>query len=105
MREVPESDRLELVFLSHLRRLPDEATYISDEIVEEGLTGPALRNLSTENVLFRPGEEHRHNFGRGGAGFGHVMLLNITKLIRPVSIGPGHYAEWFGRHAAAARDS
>lgn len=89
LREVPDSDGLELVFLSHLRRIPDETTYISNQIVEESLPGDALRKLSTKDVVFAPGEEHRHNFGRGGEGFGHVMLLNITKLIRPVSIGPG----------------
>ena len=89
LREVPESDGLELVYLSHLRRIPEESTYISNEIVEQALDGDALTALSTIGVLLRPGEEHRHNFGRHGEGFGHVMLLDITKLIRPVSIGPG----------------
>lgn len=89
LRKVPESDDLELVYLSHLRRVPDESTYVSNEIVEESLTGDILTRLSTDTVLLRPGEEHRHNFGRGGEGFGHVMLLDIDKLVRPVSIGPG----------------
>jgi len=89
LREVPESDDLDLVYLSHLRRIPDEQTYISNSIVEQGLTDDTFQRLSDGNVLFRPGEEHRHNFGRGGEGFGHVMLLDIAKLIRPVSIGPG----------------
>ncbi|HIE98238.1 MAG: CehA/McbA family metallohydrolase [Fuerstiella sp.] len=89
LREVPESDGLELVYLSHLRRIPDEETYVSNGIVEQGLTGDTFSKLSDGKVLFRPGEEHRHNFGRGGEGFGHVMLLDIVKLIRPVSIGPG----------------
>lgn len=89
LREVPESDDLELVYLSHLRRLPDESKYISNEIVEEAWTKNTLRRLSTKSVLLRPGEEHRHNFGRGGEGFGHVMLLDINRLVRPVSIGPG----------------
>ena len=89
LREVPESDGLELVYLSHLRRIPDEETYVSNGIVEQGLTDDTFHKLSDGNVLFRPGEEHRHNFGRGGEGFGHVMLLDIAKLIRPVSIGPG----------------
>ena len=89
LREVPESDGLELVYLSHLRRIPDEESYISNGIVEQGLTDDTFSKLSDGNVLFRPGEEHRHNFGRGDEGFGHVMLLDIAKLIRPVSIGPG----------------
>ncbi len=89
LRLVPQSDDLELVFLSHLRRIPDEQTYISNLIVENSLPGGDLARLSQTGVLFRPGEEHRHNFGRGAEGFGHVMLLDIAKLIRPVSIGPG----------------
>ena len=89
LREVPESDGLELVYLSHLRRIPDESTYISNEIVDQHLVDDVLDSLSDPRVILRPGEEHRHNFGRGGEGFGHVMLLDIAKLIRPVSIGPG----------------
>lgn len=89
LREVPESDGLELVYLSHLRRIPDEIKYISNEIVEQHFSDDVLKTLSGKGVILRPGEEHRHNFGRGGEGFGHVMLLDISKLIRPVSIGPG----------------
>jgi hypothetical protein len=40
-------------------------------------------------VLFNNGEEHRHNFEAFGQGYGHVMLLNINRLVKPVSIGPG----------------
>lgn len=89
LREVPKGDGLDLVFLSHLRRIPDERHYISNKIVEGSLPGGELKRLSEHGVLFSPGEEHRHNFGRGGEGYGHVMLLDIVKLIRPVSIGPG----------------
>ena len=89
LHEVPEADGLELVYLSHLRRIPDETKYISNEIVEQHLSETLLSRISHQNVILRPGEEHRHNFGRGGEGFGHVMLLDIAKLIRPVSIGPG----------------
>ena len=81
---VPEADNLDLVFLSHLRRLPDERDYISNQF-----TDADLQRLSQQRVLFGNGEEHRHNFGRGGEGYGHVMLLDLIKLIRPVSIGPG----------------
>ena len=81
---VPEADNLDLVFLSHLRRLPDERDYISNQF-----TDADLQRLSQQRVLFGNGEEHRHNFGIGGEGYGHVMLLDLIKLIRPVSIGPG----------------
>ena len=91
LRLVPRADGLDLVFLSHLRRLPDERTYISNPIVEDDLAsgGGALGRLSQHGVLFANGEEHRHNFTKGGEGYGHVMLLDLLKLIRPVSIGPG----------------
>lgn len=89
LRLVPDSDDLSLVYLSHLRRIPDESTYISNSIVEDEWDTNALQQLSSGRVLLRPGEEHRHNFGGGGEGFGHVMLLEIPQLIRPVSIGPG----------------
>lgn len=89
LRVVPQCDDLDLVFLSHLRRIPDERTYISNRIVEESFAGGSLKRLSRHGALYINGEEHRHNFGRGGEGFGHVMLLDLQKLIRPVSIGPG----------------
>jgi len=86
---VPRADNLDLVYLSYLRRLPDERNYISNEIVFNSFTGGDLKRLSQQEVLFTNGEEHRHNFGRGGEGYGHVMLLDLVKLILPVSIGPG----------------
>lgn len=86
---VPQCDDLDLVFLSHLRRIPDERDYITNQIVEDSFTGGSLKRLSQHGALYSNGQEHRHNFGRGGEGFGHVMLLDIHKLIRPVSIGPG----------------
>jgi hypothetical protein len=89
LRVVSQSDRLDVVFLSHLRRIPDERDYISNEIVEESFTGDALTRLSQEGVRFAPGLEHRHNFGRGDQGYGHVMFLDLQRLIHPVSIGPG----------------
>jgi hypothetical protein len=84
LRVVPKADGLDLVFLSILRRIPDERDYISNTFTEGD-----LGRLSQGGVLFGNGEEHRHNFGPGGEGFGHVMLLNILKRIEPVSIGPG----------------
>jgi hypothetical protein len=91
LRLVPQADGLDLVFLSHLRRLPDEKDYISNRIVETSLAGGGgeLRRLSQHGTLFANGEEHRHNFSAYGEGYGHVMLLDLLQLIRPVSIGPG----------------
>ncbi|MGE3780666.1 MAG: CehA/McbA family metallohydrolase [Pirellulaceae bacterium] len=86
---VPRTDGLDVVFLSHLRRIPDERDYISNQIVENSFTGGELQRLSQGGVTFGNGEEHRHNFGRGSEGYGHVMLLDLPHLIQPVSIGPG----------------
>ena len=89
LRTVPRADGLDLVFVSHLRRLPDERHYITNEIVENSFQGGALKRLSQGPTRFGNGQEHRHNFGAYGEGYGHVMLLDLRKLIRPVSIGPG----------------
>ena len=89
LRTVPRADGLDLVFVSHLRRLPDERHYITNEIVENSFQGGALKRLSQGPVRFGNGQEHRHNFGAYGEGYGHVMLLNLQQLVRPVSIGPG----------------
>jgi hypothetical protein len=84
LRVVSGADDLDLVFLSHLRRTPDDTQYISN-----ALTSADLARLSRGGALFGNGEEHRHNFGRNGEGYGHVMFLDILKLIEPVSVGPG----------------
>jgi hypothetical protein len=84
LREVPRADGLELVFLSYLERADDDKTYVSNRYTDED-----LRELSKTGVLFGNGEEHRHNFKPYEEGYGHVMFLEIKKLIRPVSIGPG----------------
>ena len=83
LREVPLGDGLDLLFVSYLRRMPDEARYTTN-----GFTRSDLARLSGDGIEFGWGQEHRHNFGRGEQGYGHVMLLNLIKLIRPVSIGP-----------------
>ena len=84
LRLVSQTDACDILYVSNLRRLPDEKDYISNEYDPQSLAA-----LSGDGVLLTHGEEHRHNFGRGGEGYGHVMLLDIIKLIRPVSIGPG----------------
>jgi hypothetical protein len=93
LRLVPRSDNLDLVYLSFLRRVPDERNYVSNPIVENSFTGGDLARLSESGVLFANGEEHRHNFGRYGEGYGHVMFLDLQRLIRPVSLGPGLMGE------------
>ncbi len=90
---VPQSDAIDLVYLSYLRRIPDERTYISNQIVADSFAGGSLKRLSQHGILFDNGEEHRHNFGRGDQGYGHVMLLNLQRLIQPVSLGPGIMGE------------
>jgi len=84
LRSISRADGLELVFVSYLRRAKAERNYISNTYTEH-----QLQQLSGDGVTFSYGEEHRHNFGAGGEGYGHVMFLNIKELIRPVSIGPG----------------
>jgi hypothetical protein len=84
LRLVPQADALDLVFVSLLRRIPDERDYITNTLTEAD-----FGRLSQGSIKFGNGQEHRHNFGPGGEGFGHVMLLDILKQIEPVSIGPG----------------
>lgn len=81
---VPQTDGLDVVFVSYLRRAIEERDYTTNV-----LTTADLARLSTPRVRLGNGEEHRHNFGAGGQGYGHVMFLNIQQLIQPVSIGPG----------------
>jgi hypothetical protein len=84
LREIPRADDLDVLFISYLERAIADKDYITNryplgDLKEFGWTG----------VLVNNGQEHRHNFGDQGEGFGHVMLLNIRTLIQPVSIGPG----------------
>lgn len=85
LMEIPKADRLDIVFLSYLERAVADKTYISNNYTKQDLA--SLSKAS--GVLFGNGEEHRHNMDGYGEGYGHVMLLNIVKLILPVSIGPG----------------
>ncbi len=84
LTQIPKADDLDLVFVSYLLRSGDDSTYISNEY-----TTKELEDLSTDTQRLGYGEEHRHNFGSYGEGYGHVMFLNISELIHPVSIGPG----------------
>ncbi len=84
LRVVPRGDRLDLLFVSHLERVDDDASYISNEY-----TRTELQSFSQFGVLFDNGEEHRHNFGPWKEGYGHVMFLSLPELVQPVSIGKG----------------
>src|SRR5262249_44230262 len=48
-----------------------------------------LPQFQTDTIRYNQGEEHRHNFLASGQGYGHVMFLNLKKLVQPVSIGSG----------------
>ncbi len=54
LRLVPAADGLDLVFVSHLRRFPDERLYITNRIVEESLAGGTLARLSGPDLRLRP---------------------------------------------------
>jgi hypothetical protein len=85
LAEVPAADRLDALFVSYLERADADRDYVSNR-----LTDRDLEELSTKSgVVFGNGEEHRHNFTAFGEGYGHVMFLNLPRLIRPVSLGPG----------------
>jgi len=84
LREVPLADGLEVVFLSYLERAGADLEYTSNNY-----TRGDLDRLSHEWLRWGHGQEHRHNFGSHGEGYGHLLLLNIPEIIQPVSIGPG----------------
>jgi hypothetical protein len=89
LRQVSAADGLKVLFISYLERAKDDQHYITNRyaIGDPKLTG--------KGVLFSNGEEHRHNFGAYGQGYGHVMLLNIKNLFKPVSLGPGITGDGF----------
>jgi hypothetical protein len=84
LREIPRADDLDVLFISYLERAIADKDYITNRYPIGD-----LKEFWSTGVLVNNGEEHRHNFGEQGEGFGHVMLLNIKKTIQPVSIGPG----------------
>jgi len=84
LQEIPGADHLDLLFISYLERSIADKDYITNRYPLGD-----LKEFGSTGVLVNNGQEHRHNFGDQGEGFGHVMLLNIKTLIQPVSIGPG----------------
>ena len=85
LTEIPKADDLDVLFLSYLERAVADKQYTSNRYN----TADLAKLTKSSGVLFGNGEEHRHNFAGFGQGYGHVMLLDIKKLIQPVSIGPG----------------
>lgn len=84
LRETPLVDGLDIVYVSYLERAKDDLEYTSNNY-----TPHDLAHLSTDHVHFGHGQEHRHNFGAYGEGYGHILFLDIPVIVRPVSIGPG----------------
>jgi hypothetical protein len=84
LMEAATADGLDLVFVSYLERAEADVDYITNRYSRQ-----EIQALSNKHVHFDNGQEHRHNFGPGDEGYGHVMLLNIPEKVYPVSIGPG----------------
>jgi hypothetical protein len=85
LSEVPRADGLDVLFVSYLERAEADREYVTNGLIEADLEALTRKT----GVLFGNGEEHRHNFTAFGQGYGHVMFLNLKKLVLPVSIGPG----------------
>lgn len=84
LRKIPAADRLRVLFISYLERHMADAEYITNRFPVGDLP-----EFNATGVLVNNGEEHRHNFGAQGEGYGHVMFLNIKNLVKPVSLGQG----------------
>src|SRR5581483_3403279 len=78
------ADGLRVLFVSYLERAGADREYVSNQYPTGDLAG-----FEATGVLFNNGEEHRHNFGAFGQGYGHVMFLDLKELVKPVSLGPG----------------
>ncbi len=84
LKQIPTADRLKVLFISYLERIKEDVDYITNRHAIGD-----LKQFTATGVLVNNGEEHRHNFGAKGEGYGHVMFLNINKLVKPVSLGSG----------------
>ncbi|MEX1231437.1 MAG: CehA/McbA family metallohydrolase [Planctomycetaceae bacterium] len=84
LREISVADDLDLLFVSYLERTIANQHYISNRYTQRDLD----RLTQQTGRIFANGEEHRNNFTGGQEGYGHVMFLDIPRLILPVSIGP-----------------
>ena len=86
---IGKSDALDLIYVSHLNRESEDRNYVSNEFTRDDFA-----RLSDRTVRFVNGEEHRHEGGRssrrGGPDelrYGHVLFLDVPRLIEPVSYG------------------
>lgn len=86
---VGQSDALDLVYVSHLARASEDQSYISNAFTRDDFT-----RLSGARLRFVNGEEHRHEGGRatrrGGPDelrYGHVLFLDLPRLVAPASYG------------------
>lgn len=84
LKRIPAADRLKVLFISYLERIKEDVNYITNRHAVGD-----QKQFDSTGVLVNNGEEHRHNFGSHGEGYGHVMFLNIKKLVKPVSLGSG----------------
>ncbi|MDA0835508.1 MAG: CehA/McbA family metallohydrolase [Planctomycetota bacterium] len=84
LREISVADDLDLLFVSYLERTIANQHYISNRYTQRDFD----RLTKQTGRIFANGEEHRNNFTGGQEGYGHVMFLDLPKLILPVSIGP-----------------
>lgn len=84
LRQIPAADGLKVLFISYLERRQDDQHYITNRYPIGD-----LEQFSPAGILVNNGEEHRHNFDAFGQGYGHVMMLAIKQLVKPVSLGPG----------------
>jgi hypothetical protein len=98
LRVVSGADDLDLVFVSHLRRTPTTAH--TSRTPSPPPTWPGSPAEARSSATAR---STGHNFGRNGEGYGHVLFLDILKLIQPVSVGPGTHAVGHRRHPPPAR--
>ena len=82
--DISRADGLDMVFVSYLER-----ALVDREYTTNAYSKADLERISTPDLEFGDGEEYRHNFGGGGEGYGHVMLLDLAERILPASVGPG----------------
>jgi len=86
LRVAGKADGLDIIYVSYLTRPGKE--YITNEY-----TSDDFQRLSDQEVLFKNGEEYRHSGGvdpkNDNLSYGHVMFLDMPKIIEPASIGPG----------------
>ena len=92
LSEIPHVDRLDILFISYLERgiwpsKPRKASRDDESYITNRYPIGELGRFRAGGPILSNGEEHRNNLPER-TGFGHVMLLGIQELIKPVSIGP-----------------